>query len=89
MANAVLTDFFHVLCICETWLTEEVQFSELKLEIYQIYRADSPPETDVSPHAGSLIAVKNSLDFQKLEAALSDCCIACNIKLAESEICIC
>ena len=58
----------------------------MKLGDYQTYRTDRPPEAVVSPHGGSLIAVKNSLDSQKLETALPDCCMACNIKLAESEI---
>ena len=80
---------FHVLCFCETWLPKEVQNSELKLGDYQIYTADRPPETDVSPHGGPLIAVKNTLDSKKLDTALHDCCIACIIKLAQSEINIC
>ena len=89
LANAVLTESVHVLCICETWLTKEVQNSEMKLGNYQIYRADRPPETDVLLHSASLITVKNSLDSRKLDTALPDCCIACNMKLAEIEIIIC
>ena len=89
LANAVLTECFYVLIIWEAWLTKDVQNSELKLGNYQIYRADRPPETDVLLHSASLITVKNSLDSRKLDTSLPDCCIACNMKLAESEIIIC
>ena len=49
----------------------------------------SPRETDVSLHGSLLIAVKISLDFQKLDNVLHDCCIFCNIKLAKSDIIKC
>ena len=44
---------------------------------------------DKNTHGGRLIAVKNSLNSEKINADLPDSCLACKIQLDRSEVIIC
>ena len=39
LVNAVILSQYNVICLCETWLTKDVEDSELQLNQYDIYRA--------------------------------------------------
>ena len=80
---------YTVICLCETWLNELISDSELIINDYNIYRSDCTLLGDKNAHGGSLIAVKKSLNSEKINADRPDSCIACNIQLDRSEVIIC
>ena len=63
--------------------------SELLLDDYNIYRSDRKLLGDKNAYGGNLIAVKNSLNSEKINAELPDPCLACKIQLDRSEVIIC
>ena len=65
MANAIKIGLYSVICFCETWLNENISNSEQLLAEYNIYRADRAYQSS-NTHGGALIAIKNSLNSQKI-----------------------
>ena len=74
-ANAVQIEDYTAICLCETWLNELISDCELLLIDYNIYRSDRTPLGDKDAPVGSLIAVKNSLNSEKIKDP--DSCLAC------------
>ena len=65
-SNAVLTSNYNEICLCETWLNENINSKEPLLNDYEIYRKDRELDGDKNfHHGGSLIAVKNSLKSKR------------------------
>ena len=89
LSNAVQIADYNVICLCETWLNEQISDSELLLNDYNVYRSDRTLLGDKNAHGGSLIAVKNSLNSEKIKADLPDSSLACKIKVDRSEVKIC
>ena len=84
MATAIKIGLYSVICICETWLNKNISNSELLLAEYNIYRADRAHQSS-NTHGGALIAIKNSLNSQKIKLDI-ECCVPCNITLANKTI---
>ena len=90
LVNAVTLSQYNVICLCETWLTNDVEDSELQLNQYDIYRADRPSsKEEYSAHGGSLIAVKKTLSSKQLHIDLPECCVACSITINKVDIVLC
>ena len=59
-SNCVKTENdLDILCITETWLTDDVPDESLFLKEYAIHRKDRLTDNHKSKHGGVLIAVKN------------------------------
>lgn len=85
-ANAVTIAGYNVVCLCETWLNDRINSSELFLDGYNIYRADRPTSESENAHGGSLIAVKSTLISKAVECSLPDSCSACMIQLNSTQV---
>ena len=56
-ANAIATSNYDI-CLCETWLNENIASSELMLNEYSIYRSERQTAKDQNLHGGVLMAEK-------------------------------
>ena len=65
-ANAIVPYNPDILCLTETWLTEEVPNEELFLKNYVIHRNDRTSKCGVSKHGGVLVAVKDNIQSKEL-----------------------
>ena len=59
-ANAIATSNYDIICLCETWLNENIASSELMLNEYIIYRSERQTAKDQNLHGGVLMAVKQT-----------------------------
>ena len=60
-ANAVcLSNKHDILCLTETWLTDEVRSETLFIPEFKIYRCDRPSKNYNTKHGGVLIAIRNN-----------------------------
>ena len=66
-----------IVCLTETWLTEEVANEALFLNNYVIHRNDGTSKCGVSKHGGVLVAVKNNIQSKELfvKNTCEDCLI--------------
>ena len=88
-ANAVINSDYNVICLCETWLNDNIPSFELFLNDYCIYRQDRQMYQDKNTHGGALIAVKNSFISERVISEQPDSSLVCKIQLAANEIFIC
>ena len=73
IANSICCLNFNILCITETWLTNDVPANSLFLSNFSILRSDGPKKMDFSySHGGVLIAFKQSLKISKLANNMVD-----------------
>ena len=63
--NAIINSDYNVLCLCETWLNDNIHDSELFFIDYKNYRSDRATIGVRNAHGGTLIAVKNTLISEK------------------------
>ena len=73
LSNIILSNDYDIICLSETWLTENIPDNALFLPAHIITRCDRPTNSTKSKHGGVLIAVKQSLAFTKLEIHTTDC----------------
>ena len=66
LANAIcLSNKLDILCLTETWLTDEVRSETLFIpEFRKIYRCDRPSKNYQTKHGGVLIAIRNNSKHQ-------------------------
>ena len=83
-ANAVINSDYNVICLCETWLNDNIPSSELFLNDYYIYRQDRQMDQDKNTHGGALIAIKNSFISERVISDQPDSSLVCKIQLAEN-----
>ena len=88
-AKAVINSDYNVICLCETWLNDNIPSSELFLNDYCIYRQDRQMDQDKNTHGGALIAVKNSFISERVISEQPYSSLVCKIQLAGNEIFIC
>ena len=88
LANAIQTGAYNIVCVCETWLNEQINDSELFLSNFNIYRQDRKHQF-TNTHGGALIAVKNTLSSHRLKTKEVDSCVLCKVKIEGVEIYIC
>ena len=67
LSNFMLLNNFDVICICETWLTTDVNDSELFLANYTIFRSDRVSKLGATSHGGTMICVKDSTNWLQCE----------------------
>ena len=61
LANAICLSYKHdILCLTETWLTDEVRSKTLFIREFQIYRCCRPSKKYQTKHGGVLIAIRNN-----------------------------
>ena len=90
LANAITSNNYNIICLCETWLNVNIASSELLLDGYDIFRADRKALHDQYPHGGSLIAVKNNFAAEEVHNPnMPDSSIACKITICDVTIIIC
>ena len=77
-ANAIIPYNPDILCLTETWLTEEVSNKALFLKNYVIHRNDRTSKSGVSKHGGVLVAVKDNIQSEELfvKNTYEDCLIS-------------
>ena len=74
-ANSICYLNFDILCISETWLTNDVPANSLFLSSFSTLRSNKPKKIDFSPsHGGVPIAFKQSLKISKLAINMVDPC---------------
>ena len=66
LSNFMLLINFDVICICETWLTTDVNDSELFLAIYTIFRSDRVSKLGATSHGGTMICVINNIYCEEI-----------------------
>ena len=75
-ANSIQTkNLYEVLCLTETWLTENIPDAALFLPCYEIHRKDRPSSNGKSRHGGVLIAISNCIPNCAIESDFNDCVI--------------
>ena len=66
-ANCMLNLSYDLICVCETWLTEDVKNASIFLENYEVYRNDrTVTASRKSKHGGVLIAVSNRIAHEPI-----------------------
>ena len=88
-ANAIATSNYDIICLCETWLNENIASSELMLNEYSIYRSERQTAKDQNLHGGVLIAVKQTLSSKLLPNKQPECCLTCSIQINDKRIIVC
>ena len=74
-ANSICCLNFDILCITETWLTNDVPANSFFLSNFSILRSDRPKKIDFSSsHGGVVIAFKQSLKLSKVANNMVDPC---------------
>ena len=62
LSNAIANSEYGIICLCETWLTENVTLASLFLENYQVYSNDrETSDNRKTKHGGVIIAIKNEI----------------------------
>ena len=85
-ANAVINSDYNVICLCETWLNDNIPSSGLNLNDYCIYRQDRQMDQDKNTHGGAPIAVKNSFISERVISEKPESSLVCKIQLDENGI---
>ena len=79
-ANAVnACDHYDILCLTETWLTDDIPDSGLFLGKYLLHRSDREQSHGRSNHGGVLIAITSTIQHQRLTIppTVTDCLVLC------------
>ena len=62
LSNSIVHSDYDIICLCETWLREDVTTASIFLNNYNVYKNDSTTtQTRKSRHKGVLIAVQNQV----------------------------
>ena len=85
-SNAVLTSKESVICLCETWLNEDIISRELLLNNCDIYPREREINGDRKFQSASKNAVKNFISSQKILTRSPVARLGCRIKLNISEV---
>ena len=85
-ANAIGTSNYDIICLCETWLNENIASSELMLNEYSIYRSERQTAKDQNLHGGVLMAVKQTFSSKLLPNKQPECCLTCSIQINDKRI---
>ena len=60
-ANAVGITEYNAICVCESWLNENIEYSELLLDNYNLYRSERSFKGETNLHGGVMLAVKSNI----------------------------
>ena len=82
MSNSIVHSDYDIICLCETWLKEDVTTASIFLQNYNVYRNDrTTTETRKLRHRRVLIAVKNHIAHELLTKSLKSDYLVIKIKL--------
>ena len=90
-ANCMLNLSYDLICVCETWLTEDVTNASIFLENYEVYRNDrTVTASRKSRHGGVLIAVSNRIAHEpiRMKCPKADYLVV-KIELKERSLILC
>ena len=79
-SNAVLTSNYNVICLCETWLNENILTEELLMNDYDICRKDKQLDGDKNFYCGSLVVGIKKLISEQIRTPFPNSCAACRKK---------
>ena len=87
----MLNSNYDLICLCETWLTEDITNASIFSKNYEVYRNDRiVTESRKSKHGGVLIAVSNRISH---ESILMKCpkadYVVVKIELKQSTLILC
>ena len=88
-ANAIATSNYDVICLCGTWLNENIAPSELMLNECSNYRSERQTNKDQNLHGGVLMAVKKTFSSNLLPNKQPECCLTCSIQMNDERIIVC
>ena len=61
-----------ILCLTETWLTDDIPNEGLFLKEFMIHPNDRKTDNQKTKHGGVLIAVRNSISHERVELKNTD-----------------
>ena len=88
-ANAIATSNYEIICLCETWLNENIASSELMLSEYSIYRSERQTAKYQNLHGGVLMAVKQIFSSKLLPNKQPEGCLTCSIQKNDKRTIVC
>ena len=89
LANAIALTQYNIICLCETWLSEDINDSELLLSDYSIFRSDRERQRGSNMHGGVLIAIRKSFNAELVKHEQPECCITLKVLVDGIAIHIC
>ena len=86
----MLLNNFDVICICETWLTTDVNDSEIFIANNSIFRSDRVFKLGATSHGGTMICVSNKISCEEIlmEFDNNGSNTACSMKLGMLNVCL-
>ena len=88
-ANAKAKSNYDIICLCETWLNENIASSELMLSENSIYGSERQTVKDQNLHGGVLMAVKQTFSTKLLPNKQPEGCLICSIQINDKRIIVC
>ena len=80
-ANFVAMSNIILICLTETWLTEQVDDAELFLPNYELFRSERASAGHISEHGGVLIGVRRDALAETLSVTDDDFLVSCTAVL--------
>ena len=62
LVNAITLSVYNIICICETWINENLELAELLLHNNFLYSSDTKLQKDTTNHGSVIVAKKNSIN---------------------------
>ena len=89
-SNFLLVNAVDIVCISETWLTDDIAEGELFIPQYQCFLSNRKAKSGTTAHVGTMICVKNEINSEKVKLNLEDngSVTACLICLCKKKILI-
>ena len=84
-SNYLLSKNYDIICIAETWLTEEIAENELFLPQYQCFVSNRKSTPKTTSHGGTMICIKRTINSEQLyfDYEVNGSVTACNATLGK------
>ena len=79
----------NILCLTETWLTDDITNEGLFLKEFMVYRNDRKTDNHKTKHGCVLIAVRNSISQERVELKSTDEYVVVKIEPKKTAFLIC
>ena len=85
ISNYLLSKNYDIICIAETWLTEEIAENELFLPQYQCFVSNRKSTPKTTSHGGTMICIKRTINSEQLyfDYEVNGSVTACNATLGK------
>ena len=87
--NAITVSDYTVVCICVTWLNENIESAEMLLHNYTLFRSDKKLQKNMKTHGDVMVAIKNSINCELLKIDQPECSLTCKLEISNQIIYIC